>query len=143
VTGRRTGRCAGWHSGSSARSSWPHRRSRRTRARASPATIQGQIDAFLADDFATAFTFASPAIKGIFGTSDRFGSMVRQGYPMVWRPGSVRYLDLEDRAGALYQKVLITDAQGVPHLLEYQMIETAEGWQINGVRIIPAPEVGA
>jgi hypothetical protein len=106
-------------------------------------TIQGQIDAFLADDFATAFTFASPAIKGIFGTSDRFGSMVRQGYPMVWRPGSVRYLDLEDRAGALYQKVLITDAQGVPHLLEYQMIETAEGWQINGVRIIPAPEVGA
>lgn len=107
------------------------------------ATIQGQIDAFLADDFDTAFTFASPAIKGIFGTSDRFGSMVRQGYPMVWRPGSVRYLDLEDRAGALYQKVLITDAQGVPHLLEYQMIETAEGWQINGVRVIPAPEVGA
>jgi hypothetical protein len=107
------------------------------------ATIQSQIDALLADDFETAFTFASPAIKRLFQTSERFGSMVREGYPMVWRPGSVRYLDLEDRAGVLYQNVLITDGQGVPHMLEYQMIETPEGWQINGVRIVAAPDVGA
>lgn len=106
-------------------------------------TIQSQIDAFLADDFDTAFTFASPNIKRIFGSSERFGTMVRQGYPMVWRPGAVRYLDLEDRAGILFQKVLITDGQGVPHVLEYQMIETPDGWQINGVRILDAPQVGA
>ncbi len=107
------------------------------------ATIQSQIDAFLADDFETAFTFASPSIKQMFGSSERFGSMVRQGYPMVWRPGSVKYLELEEKFGGLYQKVLITDGQGVPHLLEYQMIETADGWQINGVQILRAPEVGA
>ncbi len=107
------------------------------------ATIQSQIDAFLADDFETAFTYASPTIKRIFGSSERFGTMVRQGYPMVWRPGSVRYLELETKGGSLYQKVLITDAQGVPHVLEYQMIETADGWQINGVQILRAPEVGA
>ena len=107
------------------------------------ATIQSQIDAFLADDFETAFTFASPNIKRIFGSSERFGMMVRQGYPMVWRPGSVRYLELEEKFGGLYQKVLITDGNGVPHVLEYQMIETAEGWQINGVQILRAPEVGA
>jgi hypothetical protein len=107
------------------------------------ATIQGQIDAFLADDFETAFTYASPTIKRLFGSSERFGTMVRQGYPMVWRPGSVRYLELEEKFGGLYQKVLITDGQGVPHVLEYQMIETAEGWQINGVQVLRAPEVGA
>jgi len=107
------------------------------------ATIQSQIDAFLADDFETAFTYASPTIKRLFGSSERFGTMVRQGYPMVWRPGSVRYLELEEKFGGLYQKVLITDGQGVPHVLEYQMIETAEGWQINGVQILRAPEVGA
>jgi hypothetical protein len=107
------------------------------------ATIQRQIDAFLADDFETAFTYASPTIKQMFGSSERFGSMVRQGYPMVWRPGSVRYLELEEKFGGLYQKVLITDGQGVPHVLEYQMIETPEGWQINGVQILRAPEVGA
>ncbi len=107
------------------------------------ATIQSQIDAFRADDFETAFSFASPTIKGIFGNSDRFGSMVRQGYPMVWRPGSVRYLELEERGAGAFQKVLITDMQGVPHVLEYQMIETPDGWQINGVRILEAPDVGA
>jgi hypothetical protein len=107
------------------------------------ATIQSQIDAFLSDDFETAFTYASPTIKQLFGTSERFGMMVRQGYPMVWRPGAVRYLELEEKGGGLFQKVLITDGQGVPHLLEYQMIETADGWQINGVRILEAPQVGA
>lgn len=105
--------------------------------------IQNQLEAFKADDFATAFTFASPNIKRLFGDSDRFGSMVRSGYPMVWRPGAVQYLDLEEMGGYRLQKVLITDTSGVPHLLEYQMIETDEGWQINGVRILEAPQVGA
>lgn len=106
-------------------------------------TIQSQIDAFLADDFATAFTFASPNIKRIFGDSERFGLMVRQGYPMVWRPADVRYLELDALGPFQLQKVLITDAAGVPHLLEYQMIQTSDGWQINGVRILEAPQVGA
>lgn len=107
-------------------------------------TIQSQIDAFLADDFATAFTFASPAIKRLFGTSDRFGTMVRQGYPMVWRPAEVTFLETEPFAsGGYLQRVLVTDQRGVPHLLEYQMIDTPDGWQINGVRILRAPQVGA
>ncbi len=106
-------------------------------------TIQSQIDAFLADDFERAFSFASPNIKRIFGDSDRFGKMVRQGYPMVWRPAEVRYLDLEQMGAFQLQKVLVTDADGVPHLLEYQMIDTADGWQINGVRILEAPQIGA
>jgi hypothetical protein len=105
--------------------------------------IQNQIDAFLRDDFDAAFTYASPNIKRLFGTSDRFGMMVRQGYPMVWRPSDVRYLDLETIDGRLWQKVMITDAAGAVHVLGYQMIETAEGWQINGVQVLQAPQVGA
>ena len=34
--------------------------------------ISGQINAFLADDFDTAFTFAAPNIVNLFGTADRF-----------------------------------------------------------------------
>ena len=105
--------------------------------------IQNQIDAFQDDDFARAFSFASPAIKRMFGSPDRFGTMVRQGYPMVWRPADVQYLDQRPENGRVYQKVLITDGQGVPHLLEYQMIETTDGWQINGVQFLQAPAVGA
>jgi hypothetical protein len=106
-------------------------------------TIQSQIDAFRADDFATAFTFASPNIKSMFGSSDRFGMMVQRGYPMVWRPADVEYLELRDIDGRLFQKVLIEDASGVMHVLDYQMIETENGWQINGVQLLQAPPVGA
>lgn len=106
-------------------------------------TIRSQIDALLADDFARAFSFASPAIKGIFGTPENFGRMVRQGYPMVHRPSAVRMLDLRDVAGSLWQRVMITDQSGRTHVLEYQMIETSEGWQINGVRLLHENGVGA
>lgn len=106
-------------------------------------TIQSQIDAFLVDDFATAFTFASPGIKTLFGSPDRFGQMVRNGFPMVWRPGEVRFLELRDIDGALWQKVMISDQSGEIHMLDYQMIRGAEGWRINGVQILRAPDVGA
>lgn len=107
------------------------------------ATIAAQIDAFQKDDFAEAFTYASPNIQGMFGTSERFGQMVRNGYPMVWRPGDVQYLELRDISGALWQKVLIRDQQGGTHVLDYQMIETSDGWKINGVQILAEPGVSA
>jgi hypothetical protein len=106
-------------------------------------TIQRQIDAFQADDFARAFTFASPTIKGMFGTPENFGAMVKQGYPMVYRPAEVQMMDLRDVAGNLWQRVRITDQAGAGWYLDYMMVETAEGWQINAVQILPAPDVGA
>ena len=106
-------------------------------------TIRSQIDAFIADDFATAFTFASPMIKGVFGNSDNFGRMVREGYPMVWRPSDVRFLERKEIGGRQVQRVLLVDRAGVAYVAEYEMIQTADGWQINGVSIEKSPEVGA
>ncbi len=106
-------------------------------------TIQSQIDALQADDFSRAFTFASPTIKGMFGTPENFGAMVKQGYPMVYRPADVQMMDLRDVAGNLWQRVRIIDQAGAGWLLDYMMVETAEGWQINAVQILPAPDVGA
>lgn len=100
--------------------------------------ISRQMEAFLDDDVATAFGFASPAIKRLFGTPENFGAMVRRGYPMVWRPAEVTFLGLERSDGALVQNVMVRDGAGAVHVLAYEMIETAEGWQINGVRILPA-----
>ena len=105
-------------------------------------TINGQMEAFLADDFARAFEFASPNIKGFFGTPDRFGAMVRNGYPMVWRPADVQFLELREIAGNLWQMIQVTDANGQVHYLDYQMIQTPDGWQINGVQILRVPDVG-
>lgn len=103
--------------------------------------ISAQIDAFLSDDVDTAFTFASPTIKQIFGSPERFGQMVRQGYPMVWRPDSVRFFATEDRGGRLFQTVMIRDRAGALHLLEYEMVTGQDGWKINGVRLL-APSDG-
>lgn len=107
------------------------------------ATIGRQLEAFRADAFDEAFTFASPMIQGLFRTPETFGEMVRNGYPMVWRPGSVRYLDLRDDNGRLLQRVEITDARGTIHLLEYEMIDLDGAWKINGVRLLKADGLAA
>ncbi len=100
------------------------------------ANISAQIQAFKADDFVTAFTFASPNIQRLFGDPENFGVMVRRGYPMVWRPAEVRFLELREISGALWQKVMITDGDGRVHLLDYQMIRQENGWKINGVQLL-------
>ncbi|MEM7320650.1 MAG: DUF4864 domain-containing protein, partial [Pseudomonadota bacterium] len=58
------------------------------------ANITAQIEALKVDDFAAAFEFASPQIQQIFRTPENFGAMVQSGYPMVWRPADVRFLEL-------------------------------------------------
>ncbi len=107
------------------------------------ATIAGQFDAFRAGDVAQAWSFASPNIQSLFGAPDVFGRMVEQGYPMVWAPGQVDFIDLQSFGGILVQRVQVIDAAGDVHYLGYQMVETDTGWKINGVRILPAPKVAA
>ncbi|MEM9267354.1 MAG: DUF4864 domain-containing protein [Pseudomonadota bacterium] len=105
--------------------------------------ISAQVEAFQADDYATAFTYASPNIKRIFGSPERFGQMVANGYPMVHRPSSVDFARLEERAGRQYQSVLFKDQAGGLHLLEYEMVPGASGWVINGVSIKRPGAIGA
>ena len=62
---------------------------------------------------------------------------------MVWRPGAVKYLGLRNAAGALYQKVAITDQAGAIHVLEYEMMPNGDGWMIGGVQVLRQPDVGA
>ena len=105
--------------------------------------IGSQLQAFNNRDISEAWQYASPNIKRLFGNPGNFARMVQQGYPMVWDNADVRFLELRDLRGTLWQKVMVRDAQGGLHILDYQMVETAEGWQINGVQLLPAPDVGA
>jgi ketosteroid isomerase-like protein len=104
--------------------------------------IRDQIAAFQADDFATAFTYASPTIKQLFGTADRFGQMVQQGYPMVYRPADVTMLDQRVQGDTTIQRVRIRDASGQTHVLDYQMTPSDGGWQINGVQFVRQLDAG-
>jgi len=105
--------------------------------------IEGQLQAFNDRDVSDAWQYASPMIQGMFGTPDNFGNMVRNGYPMVWTNRDVEFLDLGEINGVLTQRVLIRDGEGVAYILAYAMIETAQGWRINGVQVLPAPDVAA
>lgn len=107
------------------------------------ATIAGQFDAFRAEDAAAAWAYASPNIQGLFGSVENFARMVEQGYPMVWAPGEVDFIDLQSFGGLLVQRVQVIDRAGTAHYLGYQMVQTGDGWRINGVQLLPAPDVAA
>ncbi|MBM2575804.1 DUF4864 domain-containing protein [Jannaschia sp. Os4] len=116
-------------------------------AAADPQAVQdvigSQIEAFRADDFATAFTYASPGIAAFFRDPENFGRMVRQGYPMVHRPAEVEFGRSEAVGPDWGQVVDIVDESGARHRLLYRMVETPAGWKIGGVQVVELPDVGA
>lgn len=101
--------------------------------------IQNQFEAFRADDLPRAFSHASPMIQGYFRTPENFGRMVEQGYPQIREPGEVRLLELREVGGRLVQRLQVLDVRGVPHLFDYEVVQTEEGWKINGVRYVGSP----
>ncbi len=107
------------------------------------ATISNQLAAFSKDDFDTAFEFASPQIQGLFQSSDNFGRMVRQGYPMVWRSQDVRFLELSQKSGGFDQVVRMKDPTGTVHFLRYAMQLVNGEWRINGVEVLKASDFSA
>lgn len=105
--------------------------------------IGSQLQAFNDRDVDAAWQYASPMIQGIFRTPENFGAMVQNGYPMVWDNADARFLERREGPQGVMQGVLVRGPDGALWVLDYQMIQTADGWQINGVSILPAPEVGA
>ena len=99
-------------------------------------TISGQLEAFLQDDFDTAFKFASPSIRSMFKTSKNFGQMVQRGYPMVWRPQRYNFLEHRKDLAGRAQDIQIIDQSGTAHYLRYFLIDTVNGWKISGVQFL-------
>ncbi len=110
------------------------------------ATIEGQLQAFLAGDVATAWGYASPGIQGLFGSAQNFGRMVEQGYPMVWAPSEWRFGTLAPEATPggprLRQSVILRDASGALWVADYLMMRTPEGWRIDGVSLRRPEQAG-
>jgi hypothetical protein len=105
------------------------------------AVIADQLADFVARDVPGAWEDASPMIQGLFGSPENFGRMVENGYPMVWDNSNARFMELRDEVGRLRQKVMVRDAQGREWLLDYEMVEIEGGWKINGVQVMPAPDL--
>lgn len=104
------------------------------------ATVQGQLDAFAADDAARAFSFAAANVRQRMGTAERFMAMVRAGYPVVYRPASVAFLVPQRLAdGTVVQRTRMTDARGEGWLAVYTLVRQKDrSWRISGCEVQPA-----
>ncbi|TVQ57201.1 MAG: DUF4864 domain-containing protein [Rhodobacteraceae bacterium] len=103
------------------------------------AVIEEQLQAFSRDDWADAFRHASPGIQSMFRTPDRFGAMVMQGYPMVWRPSRVEAGPVEQGPRGPVQLMYFEDQSGSLYIAAYEMVLVDGVWRIDGVRIRKAP----
>jgi hypothetical protein len=91
------------------------------------------MDAFRRDDGAAAFSYASPSIRSRFQTPERFMVIVRRGYRPVYRPRSVKFLELIETGRQIFQKVWVLGPDGVPVNAYYVMErQPGGGWKIGG-----------
>ena len=104
--------------------------------------IRSQLDAFQVDDGDLAFSFASPSIRAIFGTPDRFMQMVRTGYRPVYRPREVEFGRLIEFQGQPTQLVTLVGPDGRVVAAYYLMERQPDGiWRIDGCVLREAPAV--
>jgi Domain of unknown function (DUF4864) len=107
--------------------------------------ITSQLNAFNADDGVSAYGFAAPAIKRMFPSPEIFMSMVRKGYPPVYRRQSYSFGRIgNEMGGAPTQHVTIIDVNGKAWTALYAMERQRDGsWKIVGCQLVEAPGADA
>jgi hypothetical protein len=107
--------------------------------------ITSQIEAFRRDAGEDAFAFASPDIRRQFGSAANFMTMVRNGYPQVYRPDSFRFGKVtREMSGRPTQRVHIIDANGTSWTALYAFEQQPDGsWRIAGVVMLRTGEQSA
>ncbi|OUX44952.1 MAG: hypothetical protein CBE31_00900 [Rhodobacterales bacterium TMED271] len=99
-------------------------------------TISSQIDAFKQNDVKKAYTFAAPNIQAQFPSPDIFGLMVRNGYPIIWKPKSYKFTTFKDLGNRCIQRVLFQSYNGSLESYDYILEKNGSVWKIAGVLTI-------
>jgi hypothetical protein len=93
--------------------------------------VMKQLEAFRRDDFDTAFTFASGAIRAQFDRPS-FETMVRRGYPEIARSAFAAVVKTElPSEGVAYVTVKIRGANGQSIEALYELT-WEDDWKISG-----------
>jgi len=105
------------------------------------AIISGQLDAFTHDDAKAAYDFAAPEIRDKFPDADTFLSMVKSGYPAVYRHRSVQFGDEARDGDNIRQNVVFIDEDNRVWRGVYVLVREADGaWKIQGCALLPSDE---
>ncbi len=101
--------------------------------------INAQLAAFLRDDGAEAFSYASPDIRRKFGSPNMFMRMVQTAYTAIYRPAAVEFGELGSLRGQPAQTVSFVGLDGKSMTAVYIMEQQADGgWLIDGVFLVEA-----
>ncbi len=113
-------------------SSPPKPASKTERARAQK-TIQAQLKAFDAGDWAEAVKFQSAALKGNFSSPEAFGAMIVQTYPAFVHPKKVEFGEAINIDGHIQFLVTLTgqDDSATPAI--YSLVQEKGNYRIEGV----------
>lgn len=105
--------------------------------KAAQTTIANQLEAFLAGDNETAYSYAAPNIKRMFPTLDRFMNMVTQGYQPVYQPQNYTFGKSEATGdNTIAQQVLLTGPDGKTYEAMYMLERQPDGsYLIKGVSL--------
>ena len=99
-------------------------------------TISSQIEAFKENNIEKAYTFAAPNIQAQFSNPEVFGLMVRNGYPIIWRPKSFKFTNFQDLGNRSIQRVLFQSYDGRLETYDYILEKYDDLWKIAGVLTI-------
>jgi hypothetical protein len=103
--------------------------------------IQGQMNAFKADDWNAAFAFASPGIQTKFENAQVFSQLVTQAYQPVYRPRGVEFREIKASEFGPTQEVFVVGPDGLSYLAYYTMEKQADGsWRISGCYLVRAED---
>jgi Domain of unknown function (DUF4864) len=106
---------------------------------AAQTAIRAQEQAFSRDDSAAAYSYAAPAIQGVFPDAESFMAMVRNSYAPVYRHKSFEFGEARASDGKIAQRVDIVDADGVPWEALYTLEVQPDGsLKITGCVLLKA-----
>ena len=99
--------------------------------------VQSQLAAFAKDDADKAFSYAAPVLRKTIGSSAAFIAMVKNSYPVVYRPASVAFLKAEGSGDGVVQRVQMLDASGTSYLAVYSLQRQKDKtWRISGCAVV-------
>jgi len=113
--------------------------------KAAQTVIDSQLKAFLANDGATAYSFAAPNVKQVFPTVDTFMNMVTNGYAPVRKPRSYSFGKVEQTGPtSIVQQVLIVGPDGKDYEAVYTLEQQPDGtFKITGCSLRASTSVSA
>jgi hypothetical protein len=106
---------------------------------AAQSVIRAQEQAFSRGDAAAAYSYAAPAIHGLFPQANIFMSMVQNNYAPVYRHRSFEFGEARVEGGWIAQRVHIVDDNGEAWEALYTLEQEADGsFKITGCSLLKA-----